>query len=248
MKPQKRLEFEENLLAEIAAPRKGSRRSMPSVLWMFFVVNVLVWLSALMLAAGPGGSAFTFGTASRLSRMATTFVQCLQQNAPEMALQTVTLAGGSGRAAVQAENQRVYRMEESSGLQEESSAELQQALLEMYADLARQGLDWSQAKPLAFVGFSAKARHPVKMKRSIRIVTGEIFLTCGRDLYAVEVSVRCPGKDCYISDIWSWRRVGGIPSDLKTFAQSRLASMEQEQTDDDLGVKLSWVRRLVVLL
>lgn len=253
VKSPRRLEFEDALLAQVTAPRrKQSRQRMPSVLWMFLVCNLLVWMAALVLAAGPGGGIGLpfWGMSSRIAHTAATFVEALQHGDLSTALEMATVAGTRGKESVRSENERTYLPEIPATDTDmlDTDGELRQTVHDMYADLSRQGLDWSRARAFAFVGVTAKAKHPDRMKRSIRLATGEIYVASGDTVYAIEVSVRCPGKECYISDIWSWRRMGGLPTDVKGFLRSQKASYEQDLPENDLGVKLSWVRRIMVML
>ena len=247
MKPAKRLKFEDHLLERITAPRSRQVRRMSSVLWTFLGINVLVWTAAFVLAAGPGSLTLSFGGHSQLSRMTLSFLTALQQGMPEAALETVTVAGTEGAKAVAKENERAYRKNALGSADSPDGAvaeELRAALKDMYADLSRQGVDWARIRPVAFIGVTARAKHPDAMSRAIRLAVGEIYFSFNNDLYAVEITARCPDRTYYVSDIWSWRRIGGLPSDLRSFAASRFEAFENDSTDGGLGVRLSWVRRV----
>lgn len=247
MRPARRLEFEDHLLERITAPRSRHVRRMSSVLWTFLGINVLVWTAAFVLAAGPGSLTLSFGGHAQLSRMTLSFLTALQQGMPEAALEAVTVAGTEGARAVAKENERAYRNgspRSADSLETNVAEELRGALKDMYADLSRQGVDWTHIRPVAFIGVTARAKHPDAMSRAIRLAVGEIYFSFNNDLYVVEITARCPEKEYYISDIWSWRRMGGLPSDLRSFAESRFEEFENDSTDGDLGVRLSWVRRV----
>lgn len=221
---------------------------MPSSVWMAGSVAMMLCASVVLMAAAPHSLGFSSSNTD-LAQTLAAFVGALREGRLEAALAQCA-AGDAGLRAVQAEDQRVYRSEASETNRLASSDRFQieflDTLADLYADLARAGLDWTRARAVAFVGAGAYARHPELMRRSVRVATGEVYIACGDRLYAVEVSARRPDGRYYISDIWAWRSVGPLPADTRSLAETRFREFDQEDAASHTGVRLSRIRRIFI--
>lgn len=198
-----------------------------------FVVSAAVAASAsaiLTFFSGNGYSAAVKTTAEFVSLLAENQVPAAAEFFPEGAL------GGQLAAA---ERARAFLPEAlslpSSGPE---ALETRVAQLQRVRDeLQRAGMNWENARVIAFGGVSAKVFEPTSMREASGALVGNIYISDEQGVYVIEVSLMdCLGS-YVITDIWQWGALDVVPEGLKDHSRAQFDLFANEHSEDGVEVK-----------
>ncbi|MCL4215781.1 MAG: hypothetical protein KJ052_02060 [Candidatus Hydrogenedentes bacterium] len=140
------------------------------------------------------------------------------------------------------ENENVYRRPEppltAEGLQDARLARLA-SFARLRKQLEEQGLDWTQARPLAFGGIRANVRVARDMRRSIELTMGNLYIESQGRIYRIEMSIRHVKRAWIIVDIWKWESLdipaGAIRAHVEESVQEFVNTPEGDAEDTEFN-------------
>ncbi len=229
----KRLDFETALLKDIR--RDGRPRATVKLRW---VVGLFAIGAALAASASALLTLFSGNSHAPIAETATSFVLRVAGQEMEAAAEFCP-EGALGSQLVAAERGRVFRPD-ALVLPQTGPAALAERVAQLkrvHDDLERAGLNWSNARALAFGGVLAKAHDPSRMQGTATVAVGNIYISDGRGVFAVEVSLmNCLGT-YVITDIWVWGALEIVPEALKSHSRAQFDEFKGEKPDDGVVVK-----------
>lgn len=121
------------------------------------------------------------------------------------------------------------------------------ALSEVRASLAKDGVDWNGAQPLAFGGVRAQVMDPATMQAFATVVTGELYFASGAGVFAVEFSARKCGSVFVITDIWQYHSIKATKDQLAEYSSKRFREFMDEPEDPKETARLRSPKHLFVV-
>ncbi|HOD49043.1 MAG TPA: hypothetical protein PLJ71_04940 [Candidatus Hydrogenedentes bacterium] len=229
----KRLDFEAALLRDLQ--RKRRKRPAVRLPWVFALLLVSAALAAsasalLTLFSGNSHAPIAETAANFASRLAGNQMQAAAELCPEGAL---------GAQLVAAERARAF-LPEAVALPQSAPGALENRIAQLSRvreDLERAGLDWNNARMLAFGGVSARVFDPVRMQQPSAAVIGNIYIGDGKGVYTIEVSLmNCLGS-YVITDLWQWGALDIVPEAVKSHSRAHFEQFKNEKTEDGVEIK-----------
>ncbi|MFO7973754.1 MAG: hypothetical protein R6V12_03885 [Candidatus Hydrogenedentota bacterium] len=229
----KRLDFETALLKDLQ--RKREKRPIVKLPWVLgvFAVSAVLAASAsaiLTLFSSNGYKAVVETTSEFVSRLAENQLQAAAEFCPEGAL---------GSQLTAAERARVFSPEALT-LPPSGSDALETRVSQLNRirkDLERAGLDWENARTIAFGGVCAEIFEPASMLEASGALVGNIYITDERKVYVIEVSLMdCLGS-YVITDIWQWGALDIAPDTLKNHSRAQFDQFKNEHAEDNIEIK-----------
>lgn len=229
----KRLDFEDALLKDL----QRVRRDRPTVKLRWVVVLFAVG-AAVAASASALLTLFSGNSRAHLAETAGSFVGHIANN--EIAAAAELCAEGAlGAQLIAAERARAFRPG-ALIIPESDPVALEGRMVQLErirADLERAGLDWSQAQAVAFGGVSARVMDPVLMHAPSSAIIGNIYLTDGRGVYAIEVSLKeCLGS-YVITDVWQWGSLDVVPDAVRRHSRAQFQAFRNEEDLDGIRFK-----------
>lgn len=219
--PGKRLEFERDLFANHTPIyiRKAERRRGANLLRFFIGVLVLAGIAGISLAITSAAGFFS-GEKRSIERMTRTFISGLAKGDGAGALQACA-EGEQGRQLIQAEEREVFG--QAAAASPEDMEQQSGVLRGLRTELDRVGVDWSDAKPIAFSGVRARIESE-GMKRPLTVLAGNMYFTSGPRTFSVEVSAwRCAGEYVVV-DVWKGGAVEGVMESPDDYSEDHPAT------------------------
>ncbi|NIA13302.1 MAG: hypothetical protein GWP08_04420 [Nitrospiraceae bacterium] len=239
-----RLQFERDLMAEIAgpsSPRRYAGRFARVVFFLAIVVSVLAIAAygAVRFSFWPGRwvplvrTCEALGEALRSGDMAGALRYCA--DSPE------------GRLVLAQDNGRVWNGngEPEARGESRSSAEFLAATRET---LLGQAADLADLRLLAFGGARATILDPDRMDESVVALTGDLFFAVGGKVYALELTLReCAGQ-YVVTDFWKCAPVDATPDMIEPAAASRFRAFLEEEAKQGESAEIRRAKRVFVTL
>lgn len=198
-----------------------------------FVVSAAVAASAsafLTLFSGNAYKSVIETTSEFVSQLAENQVRAAAEFCPEGAL------GGQLAAA---ERARAF-LPEAFSLPPSSPQALETRVTQIKRvreELERAGMNWENARVIAFGGVSAKVFEPTSMREASGALVGNIYISDEQGVYVIEVSLRdCLGS-YVITDIWQWGALDVVPEGLKDHSRAQFDLFTNEHSEDGVEVK-----------
>jgi hypothetical protein len=220
----KRLDFENVLLHDI----QRQRRKQPAVK-LRWVAALFAVGAALAASASALFTLFGGGNHKAVAETASDFVLRIGANDMKAAVEFCP-EGPLGAQLIAAEQARAFKPEAVSvpvvdpNAREERVAQLNR----LRSDLENAGLDWAAAEATAFGGVAARVFDPTRMEGPATALVGNIYLTDGAGVYAIEVSLmNCLGS-YVITDIWQWRPLDIAPETVEAHSRRQFDAFREE--------------------
>ena len=228
----KQLDFETALLKDLKSTRRGGRTVKLRWVFVVFALGIAIAASASALL-----TLFTGDSHAPIAETATGFVGAIAGQRFDAAAEYCAEAP-LGAQMVAADRARVFLPESLVVPQTDPNALADRVaqLNRVRADLERAGLDWANAKAIAFGGIMADVFDPVQMQEASAAVVGNIYLSDGQNVYTIEVSL----MNCYdsyvIIDIWQWGVLDVVPEAVKDHSRAQFDTFKNERAADGIEV------------
>lgn len=247
-RPHRRIEFDDELLAELCRVRRRrrkparTRRRWPWRLGAVAVAGLLIgWMGTPLRSKSDDEHA--------LKHMAAVLIASLAENNLREAL--ALWAKGEVQIAVPGE---VEGSVVAAGAPQEqpppteSTHRARLALLEkIRSDLEKAGVRWDAVRLLAFGGVRARVHDSAGMTPPETRTVGDLYFTSRGKVFAIELSA-CEVKGvAFLIELWRWLPLDVAPEGVEDHWRRRCQSFEREPVNDDQAVTLSRVRRVFIV-
>ena len=224
MSPNRRLDFEPELLGRFGAPPHG-RPVLPRLFRAAFGVLVLV----ILLGLGAGISART----ARVTRdkMAQTYMAMGLLDGlrtPDAQRVLFVCAEGEPSGLLREEEQRVFAPGEAPVRDEEALQERLDQIRTLRAELANQGVHWDNIVPLGVGGVLAQVFDSSVMREPVHALMGNVYFSSGAQVFTIQVSAWRCGHTYVIVEIWEWRPVDTPITQIKAHSEESFDRFEQD--------------------
>ncbi len=241
MSEQPRTDLLDDLVTLISEPTPKLRRPSRPLRSVVVLVAALLAVSGLALVASavPRDRFPLFSRdATQLGKLAEGLVSGLGAGGPEAALAWCAEHPALAERLA-SEDRRVYGGGDGASIPVDVAREARlETLGNLRADLERMGLDWTRARPVAFVGVRGKVRDAETMRRSVEVALGRILvvqqpagdgtLGQGAQVFAIECSARKVGRTYALVDLWSWEALDVPVNAVDVEADEQLRAIQRE--------------------
>lgn len=208
--------------------------------------------AGILVAVRHGHAPTRLSENDRVAAMARVVIEALKTGRLQEAL-AVCAEGPQARAAIEEDNRRIFNTPgDQPGAGPGDPAVRPASALEFLTrareDMARQGVEWEQARALAFGGVQAKVFDPGTMREPATAITGEIYFACGDAVYAIELTARSCDAGIIVTDFWKWTVTGAAPEKVEPDSWDRFQAFRQEPPKADESAQIQRPRHLFVPL